>query len=421
MKSFEQHLKQSLENYEDMYSHADWNDLENRLNKVNSIQNTKNVIAKTLMIAASVIVVAGIVYYFINNNSENTETIIPKTTIKTLVNENPIQQVVSDNQQQIINHQPSVSNTNSQKEKVLVNNNVTEDKLVSSDKTESQVSINENKPEEQPQNSDIKSPSLNPHFPNASFNCNKNTVCTGDPVLFTSDNTNVPCSFRWDFGDSKYSIEKNPKHIYKEAGTYTVKLRTTSLADKKSDEQSMKDMITVHPVPVLEINWNASSDESNHAINFEARGEDVVEWKWDFGDKSRMLVTEQNPTHIYNKKGNYTVSVMAKNGFNCTSIYKKDVNVEYEYNLLAPTGFSPNGDGLNDTWIPVALLEGNKVFTITIFDKTGNIIYKISDKNHPWDGQNVKTGDTFFWRAVVKDKNSEEANYEGYIIISNNQ
>jgi PKD repeat protein len=29
----------------------------------------------------------------------------------------------------------------------------------------------------------------------------------------------------WDFGDGTYSTERNPLHIYKKAGNYTVKLK----------------------------------------------------------------------------------------------------------------------------------------------------------------------------------------------------
>jgi gliding motility-associated-like protein len=161
------------------------------------------------------------------------------------------------------------------------------------------------------------------------------------------------------------------------------------------------------------MNYSASED-NNLLINFEAYADKVTDWKWDFGD--RQTASSQNPAHTYGKKGNYKVSVTAKNSVGCSTVVVKEVNLKLD--LLAPTAFTPDGDGINDTWMPVALLNGDYVFTLTVADKAGNEFFKTSDKNRAWDGQKAKTGDTFIWRAVVKERNGEESNHQGLITIS---
>jgi hypothetical protein len=54
---------------------------------------------------------------------------------------------------------------------------------------------------------------------------NAASACAGAEVAFTNTTTgNASATYKWDFGDSKTSTEKDPKHIFVTAGTYNVKL-----------------------------------------------------------------------------------------------------------------------------------------------------------------------------------------------------
>lgn len=72
-----------------------------------------------------------------------------------------------------------------------------------------------------------------------------------------------------------------------------------------------------------------------------------------------------------------------------------DVLVEVLPGLFVPTAFSPNGDGLNDTWA----LPGIDAFpqcSVRIFDRWGELIFQASPYIQPWDGtyrgQRVRAG-----------------------------
>ena len=61
------------------------------------------------------------------------------------------------------------------------------------------------------------------------------------------------------------------------------------------------------------------------------------------------------------------------------------VSIEVVINpLFVPTGFSPNGDGLNDVLKVIG--GGTSYFKFQIFDKWGNVVFETSDISKGWDG-----------------------------------
>ena len=61
------------------------------------------------------------------------------------------------------------------------------------------------------------------------------------------------------------------------------------------------------------------------------------------------------------------------------------VSIEVVINpLFVPTGFSPNGDGLNDVLKVIG--GGTTYFKFLIFDKWGNVVFETSDISKGWDG-----------------------------------
>jgi len=421
MKNLESHIKTSLENYEAPYNPADWADVENRLNNAKA-RNSSNA-GKIVGIASGILVVAGLVYFFTANNFDNNQ--VEKISSQQIIadinktQDNLVQKEEKNNAEpQVIDHQllvngeKSSANDTSEKENSPVNNNAAQ-KISSVENITAQNTNNENNSPEVQQPTTPSASSLN-----ATFHFNQSPICSGTAVQFKSDNI-VPCTYRWEFGDGKTSGEKSPSHIYKNAGTYSVKLKLTGTKEKVSDEKHL--ILVVNATPSVEIYFSASENNPSE-INFEARGNNgsasyitsISEYSWNFDDKQTSA--EKNPVHNYTKTGNYQITLTAKNSFGCTGSDKKMVSIENLF-PLAPNSFSPNGDGLNDRWMPASLQNGDYNFTLTVYDKNGMVVFKTSDKNQLWNGGNAKTGDTFIWKTMVKEKNGEESNYKGVITI----
>ncbi len=423
--SFENKIKSALENYEEDYNPSDWSDLEKKLNG-----GPLSGLIKTALISSAVIAAAGLVYYFqpehknekiVSTEKNVVENIsFPKPVISIAQEDfkgknlsessdaSPLKKIIPENKKDNFSHSKTLPEVNPKLNSAPV--------LAVKSVDNSETSITEPPIKGQEKNEEIFSTPA----PKASFHCEKNSVCSNSEVKFISENNDNALEYFWDFGDNQFSSQTNPVHIYKTAGIYSVKLQVSSKVDHRTDNQLLKDIITVNPTPTPDFSWRGLSD--NQEIVFESNTEEISEMKWDFGDK--QFSTDLKPSHTFNKKGSYPVSLSVKNNYGCTASIQKNITVVNDFNLFAPNAFSPNGDGKNDTWLPVGLLSGDYIFSLTILDKNGNIAFKSTSSNHPWDGRHaksndmVKTGDSFKWVAVVKDKNGVESSYGGVISIA---
>lgn len=82
-------------------------------------------------------------------------------------------------------------------------------------------------------------PNVTANFaPFAAISANRIEVFTGEPVYLSSegsvdpDEQPQPMSFRWSFGDGESSNEKNPTHVFNQAGAFTVSLEVSDGADQ---------------------------------------------------------------------------------------------------------------------------------------------------------------------------------------------
>lgn len=416
MKSqFEQHLKQSLENYEVKYNSAHWADMEKRLDKMSAGKPASNA-GKIIGIAAAGIAAVGLIYFLSTNHSEKTKVEQPAassqvvSSAKTETQENQVRQ--NENSQTVNHNSEIASKENVTKEKTITieKNNSSETKPAA-EKTESTNNVTENKTENQKAQTQNPPQQVQINSFNAAFN-SPSSACSGTAVEFSAL-TKEQSVYHWDFGDGKTSGETNPKHIFQKAGTYTVKLKLTSVKNKTTDEQ--KNTLTVNPVPITEINSSVADDNNPSLIIFEAKDKTIKDWSWNFGDGQNSK--EQNPAHSYIKTGTYDVIATTTNNFGCSVSVRKTINIENLF-PLAPNSFTPNGDGKNDEWMPISFVSGDYNFTLRIFDRNGQKVFETSDKNNAWDGANTKAGDVFIWKATVKEKNGKEANYSGTITVA---
>ena len=113
----------------------------------------------------------------------------------------------------------------------------------------------------------------------------------------------------WDFGDGSGSSEPNPKHVYSAAGVYTVGLTVRDALGNEASEVK-GDFIKVNRPAPLRAQFTAlnriGSDRVVARFMDQSSG-NITSRHWDFGDGTTS--NEQNPVHLYDQRGVYTVTL----------------------------------------------------------------------------------------------------------------
>jgi gliding motility-associated-like protein len=81
-----------------------------------------------------------------------------------------------------------------------------------------------------------------------------------------------------------------------------------------------------------------------------------------------------------------------------------------------PNTFTPNGDGVNDTW-DIKYLESYPDITITVFDRNGKEVFKAIKYKSGWDGKNNNVDlpvGVYYYIVTAK---AGELKYTGSVVI----
>jgi len=106
-------------------------------------------------------------------------------------------------------------------------------------------------------------------------------------------------------------------------------------------------------------------------------------YQWNTGDTTYFITG--------NEEGSYSVIIQTEEG--CTAIdsaYLKDVYMPFYFNV--PNAFTPNNDGLNDTFRPVIDYERVRMFSMAVYNHWGQLIFETTNPSEGWDGKDSPAG-----------------------------
>ncbi len=197
--------------------------------------------------------------------------------------------------------------------------------------------------------------------------------------------------------------------------------------------------ITVLPKQIDDFTGIPLNPQAGQTVQFNSTvSMDVTNFFWDFGDPDSGIdnfSNDEDPQHVYNTNGAYTVELITADIFGCSdTLIKTDyINVgdgntggggntgnpgTDPDGVFVPSAFSPNGDGMND----IFYVRGGNIASLemNIYNQWGERIFFSDDQSFGWDGTyngRLVQLATYTYVVQVETLTGEQVNLAGHVTV----
>lgn len=218
--------------------------------------------------------------------------------------------------------------------------------------------------------------------PKAAFNVSASQLCYGDIVNFTDKSyagSGTISKWVWNLGGGATSALQNPNKQFNDSGSFTTSLYFFNTDGCISD--TAKQSLTVYPNPKLLL---------PHMITVLSGGQVTLTPTYVFGNELSYLWTPPTylssdtaatPKAIPDDDITYQLKLTARGGCSVTDT----IFIRVLKGPEVPNAFSPNGDGIHDTW-KIKYLDGYPGATIDVYNRYGQVVFRSLGYDKEWDG-----------------------------------
>lgn len=231
--------------------------------------------------------------------------------------------------------------------------------------------------------------------------------CAPLAVQFTNATPDAVQGCAWAFGDGDTAGTCAPSHVYDTPGAYDVSLTITT-PDGCTYDTTYQDLVVVSGVPEAAFTADpqpATLDNTEISFTDQSTG-GVNAWAWDFDTIPPFTSTIGDPTVTFPAiPGDYPVVLVVTNAAGCTDTLRSLIRVESNGEITLPNVFTPNGDGVNDRFLPFEAYPGR--WRLTILNRWGQKVFATDAVTGGWNGADAVEG-TYFWTLESLDSPSRK-------------
>jgi len=237
--------------------------------------------------------------------------------------------------------------------------------------------------------------------------------CPGSLFVFTdlTVSTYKPIThWRWSFGDNTTTDSENATHTFSTGGTYNVTLISQNY--KGCTDTAIQEILIEKFKPFA---GNDTIIVRGESIQFDPQG--GIQYTWSPGRYLNDAIG--HPIGYFTDTGHFDYNVHVVSPYGCIGDDSIRIWVVDHASYFVPTGFTPNGDGKNDRFRPVAV--GYKsVNSFRVFNRWGEMVYKGNDFEQGWDGtykgRQAEMG-VYFWYLSLTDRFDKQMTLKGDVTL----
>ncbi len=224
--------------------------------------------------------------------------------------------------------------------------------------------------------------------PTVSLTSDVNTGCAQLCVNFTGTSSGSCAASAWDFGDGGNASTANATYCYNVAGVYDVIYSCTD-ANGCVGFDTVVGMITVTPDPtaamsIPNVTVQLNGGQATVCVTDQSTG--ATSWSYQLNEPNgTQSSTLQNPCFTVTDTGAYSIWLTTQNANGCVDYDSLVFFVDWPCtDLFVPSAFSPNGDGMNDTFY----VYGNCIsfMQLEIYSRWGEQVFISTTPANGWDG-----------------------------------
>lgn len=237
-------------------------------------------------------------------------------------------------------------------------------------------------------------------------------ICEGSNALLYAIGANT---YTWSPNAGIVDIHDSTTNVYPQGSGVFIYTITGTSSNNCTGSNTLQ--VTVNPLPTVYAGEDTTINIDNTVTLF-GTGNNYVQLGFVSASDGTSLSCNYCPTVTVNPQNNTCYTLEAISSFGCKNTDVVCITVTKDWNVYIPNAFTPDGDKLNEVFIPVGYAISE--IKLTIFDRWGHVVFKSNDTVIGWDGtKNGKVCEqgVYVYQAEITAMSGEKVIKTGHVTL----
>ncbi len=195
------------------------------------------------------------------------------------------------------------------------------------------------------------------------------SVCKGQPIILSASGA---AKYTWSTGLTGNALTFIP----------TKDEKLSVIGESACGIDTAEFFIKVYNKPKAQASYSPTNPGPGDVVKLIYQGDSAQTIRWNI--PNRQSVEGQQVEHKFSDTGEFSVELIAIDVRGCADTTVKKVRVIPDVHVYIPNAFTPNGDGINQTFEPV--VSNVKNMKLRVMNRWGQMVYEGEGLDASWDG-----------------------------------